>query len=118
MFERLILADYAVADLTGANANVYYELGMRHGIRPSTTVPIFAMGELMPFDVAPMRALPYRLGLVKRGNVLSDEAEHGAEGGVSVAVIKRLLSYETARIARGAELRVGASALFVAQKHV
>ena len=62
MFERLILADYAVADLTGANANVYYELGMRHGIRPSTTVPIFAMGELMPFDVAPMRALPYQLG--------------------------------------------------------
>ena len=61
MFERLILADYAVADLTGANANVYYELGMRHGIRPSTTVPIFAAGETMPFDVAPMRALPYRL---------------------------------------------------------
>ena len=61
MFERLILCDYAVADLTGANANVYYELGMRHAIRPSTTVPIFAAGETMPFDVAPMRALPYQL---------------------------------------------------------
>ena len=61
MFERLILCDYAVADLTGANANVYYELGMRHGIRPSTTVSIFAAGEHMPFDVAPVRALPYRL---------------------------------------------------------
>lgn len=61
MFERLILCDYAIADLTGANANVYYELGMRHGIRPSTTVPVFAAGEPMPFDIAPIRALPYQL---------------------------------------------------------
>ena len=30
MFERLVLADYAVADLTTANANVFYELGVRH----------------------------------------------------------------------------------------
>jgi hypothetical protein len=61
MFERLILCDFAVADLTGANANVYYELGMRHGIRPSTTVPIFAADERMPFDLTPVRAVPYQL---------------------------------------------------------
>ena len=30
MFERLILCEYAVADLTTANANVFYELGVRH----------------------------------------------------------------------------------------
>ena len=71
MYERLILCDYAVADLTGANANVYYELGMRHGIRPSTTVPIFAAGETIPFDVAPMRALPYQL---KADGTLADPA--------------------------------------------
>jgi len=34
MFERLILCEYAVADLTTANANVFYELGIRHAIRP------------------------------------------------------------------------------------
>lgn len=28
----------AVADLTGANANVFYELGLHHGVRPATTV--------------------------------------------------------------------------------
>ena len=28
MFERLVLCDYAVADLTAANANVFYELGV------------------------------------------------------------------------------------------
>ena len=42
MFERLMLRDYAVADLTTANPNVLYELGVRHGIRPHTTLLIFA----------------------------------------------------------------------------
>ena len=62
MFERLILCDFAVADLTGANANVFYELGLRHGIRPATTVLLFAGTERMAFDVAPLRAMPYQLG--------------------------------------------------------
>ncbi|RPH55218.1 DUF4071 domain-containing protein, partial [bacterium] len=41
MFERLLLCDYAVADLTTANANVFYELGVRHAARPATTLSIF-----------------------------------------------------------------------------
>jgi len=59
MFERLILCEYAVADLTGANANVYYELGVRHAVRPHTTVLIFSEKTRLPFDVAPLRAIPY-----------------------------------------------------------
>lgn len=61
MFERLMLCDYAVADLTTANANVFYELGIRHGIRPHSTVLIFGKGMRLPFDVAPLRGLPYAL---------------------------------------------------------
>lgn len=59
MFERLMLCDYAVADLTTANPNVFYELGVRHGIRPHSTVLIFGKGGRLPFDVAPLRAIPY-----------------------------------------------------------
>jgi hypothetical protein len=63
MFERLILCEYAVADLTTANANVFYELGVRHAVKPATTVLLFAAdGTRLPFDVAPLRSLPYRLG--------------------------------------------------------
>ena len=62
MFERLLLCDYAVADLTTANANVFYELGVRHAARPATTVPIFAQRQSLPFDVNYLRALPYDLG--------------------------------------------------------
>src|SRR5687767_2484387 len=63
MFERLILCDYAVADLTTANANVFYELGLRHAVKPCTTVLVFAAsGGPLPFDVGPLRGLPYTLG--------------------------------------------------------
>jgi len=63
MFERLILCEFAVADLTTANANVFYELGVRHAVRPWSTLLLFAAGGTqLPFDVAPLRAIPYQLG--------------------------------------------------------
>ncbi len=61
MFERLMLCDYAVADVTGANPNVYYELGIRHALRPRSTVIVFAEGTALPFDVASQRGTPYRM---------------------------------------------------------
>ncbi len=61
MFERLVLCDYAVADLTLANANVFYELGVRHAVRPYSTVLMFASGTQLPFDVQLDRAIPYSL---------------------------------------------------------
>ena len=62
MFERLLLCDYAVADLTTANANVFYELGVRHAARHHSTVLLFAEGRgQLPFDIGLLRALPYQL---------------------------------------------------------
>jgi hypothetical protein len=61
MFERLVLCKYAVADLTMANANVYYELGVRHACRPWSTVQILAAGNRLPFDVQMLRTVPYTL---------------------------------------------------------
>jgi tetratricopeptide (TPR) repeat protein len=60
MFERLMLCHYAVADITGANPNVFYELGIRHAIRPRSTVLVFAEGTVLPFDVALVRGLTYQ----------------------------------------------------------
>jgi hypothetical protein len=60
MFERLMLCEYAVADITGANPNVYYELGIRHAMRPRSTVILFAEGTTLPFDIALLRGVPYR----------------------------------------------------------
>jgi len=61
MFERLMLCEYAVADLTGANPNVYYELGIRHARRPRSTVLLFCEGTKLPFDIALLRGIPYAI---------------------------------------------------------
>jgi MAP3K TRAFs-binding domain len=61
IFERLIVCDFAVADLTTGNANVFYELGVRHAVRPWSTVLLSASPSRMPFDVAPLRAIKYTL---------------------------------------------------------
>jgi hypothetical protein len=60
MFERLMLCHYAVADITGANPNVFYELGIRHALRPRSTVIIFLEGTVLPFDIALVRGIGYR----------------------------------------------------------
>jgi len=72
MFARLLLAEFVVADLTLVNANVFYELGIRHAARPFTTVPIFANVSALPFDVALVRAVGYQL---KKGKLTKAAAQ-------------------------------------------
>ncbi|MBK8501022.1 MAG: DUF4071 domain-containing protein [Saprospiraceae bacterium] len=69
MYERLILCNYAIADLTTANANVYYELGIRYALKPHTTIPISAFDDALPFDVQNQRVFPYKLN--SRGNLVN-----------------------------------------------
>src|SRR5438046_10151064 len=40
MYEQLLKADVVVADLSTSNRNALYELGVRHALRPYTTVII------------------------------------------------------------------------------
>ncbi|WP_157271542.1 TRAFs-binding domain-containing protein [Azohydromonas aeria] len=61
MFARLLIAEFVVADMTTANPNVFYELGVRHAAKPYTTIPIFATLGAPPFDVNGVRAIPYEL---------------------------------------------------------
>ncbi|HEY3587236.1 MAG TPA: TRAFs-binding domain-containing protein [Myxococcaceae bacterium] len=75
MFERLVLCDYAVADLTLANANVFYELGVRHAARPWSTVSIYAGTSRLPFDVADLRTIHYAIG----PDGLPDQVEESRE---------------------------------------
>jgi tetratricopeptide (TPR) repeat protein len=72
MFARLLLAEFVVADLTLANANVFYELGIRHAAKPFTTVPIYANVSGLPFDVALVRAVSYQL---KKGKLTKAAAQ-------------------------------------------
>jgi tetratricopeptide (TPR) repeat protein len=60
MFFELVTADLVVADVSVLNGNVFYELGVRHGVCPRG---VFVVGnESMPsppFDIAPDRIFSY-----------------------------------------------------------
>jgi hypothetical protein len=58
-FEQLLLCEYAVVDLTIANASVFSQLGVRHALRPGTTILIFAHGSQLPFDAGALGAISY-----------------------------------------------------------
>ncbi|MDQ3803932.1 MAG: DUF4071 domain-containing protein [Acidobacteriota bacterium] len=51
MYERLLKADVVIADLSTYNPNAFYELGVRHALRPYTTIVIAEDKLNYPFDV-------------------------------------------------------------------
>jgi len=64
-----------------------------------------------------LKAAPFRLGLVKeKPNVLSNETEHGTDGGIAVSVIERLLKRETRMIREGRSKMLGTSCLVVGRR--
>lgn len=51
MYENLLNADLVIADLSTANPNAIYELGVRHALRPATTIIIAEKHFRFPFDI-------------------------------------------------------------------
>jgi hypothetical protein len=51
MYEELLGADVVIADLSTANPNALYELGIRHALRPRTTIVISENKLPYPFDL-------------------------------------------------------------------
>lgn len=61
VISQLLTARVVVADLTGPNANVFYELGIRH----SAQLPVVLLAEAgapIPFNVHGLRVIPYSFG--------------------------------------------------------
>ena len=59
MFFELVTADVVVADISILNPNVFYELGVRHGVAERGVFMIAAGWSRRPFDVAPDRTFGY-----------------------------------------------------------
>jgi hypothetical protein len=63
IIKRLYESQLVIADLTGKNANVFYELGVRHALMRAGTIPIMRKGEKPPFDIANYRTIFYSIEL-------------------------------------------------------
>lgn len=61
MLERLYFADLVLADMTIANGNVYYEIGIRHAAKRTGCVLLAADWSKPLFDLAQLRTVRYPL---------------------------------------------------------
>ena len=57
IINRVIESPLVIADLTGSNANVFYELAVRHAAQ-KPLVQIIQKGDSLPFNVEGMRTIP------------------------------------------------------------
>lgn len=74
MFFELVTADLVVADISIGNPNVFYELGVRHGVCPHGVLIVQgSFGNARPFDIAPDRCFSYE------GSLLNGCKAAGAE---------------------------------------
>ncbi|WP_019634768.1 hypothetical protein [Actinomadura atramentaria] len=85
-------ADIVIADLGGGNANVMYELGMRH----ATGKPTIQIGDhkKLPFDVANIRTIRFErtpAGLVRARKELEAALEAGLKDGFEVLTPARIM---------------------------
>lgn len=62
ILEELERAEIVIADLTGLNPNVLYELGIAH-VRCDSVVLVCERGQALPFDLASIRCLFYDLSI-------------------------------------------------------
>lgn len=77
IIENLVQSEFAIADLTGRNPNVFYELGVRHAVNDNTIL-IAQTEEDIPFDLRTQRYIIYSLdfaGGVQLRNALVEAIE-------------------------------------------
>src|ERR1044071_4771512 len=60
MYRQLLLADVVVADVSTANCNAFYELGVRHALRPYTTIIVSEDKFKFPFDINQIAIRKYK----------------------------------------------------------
>ncbi|MEM9151480.1 MAG: hypothetical protein AAGB19_13640 [Cyanobacteria bacterium P01_F01_bin.3] len=61
MFEYIMYSRLAFGDISGFNANVMYELGVRHAIQEAGTVLFRQAGHAIPFDIKTIKVFEYAL---------------------------------------------------------
>jgi SAM-dependent methyltransferase len=71
---------------------------------------------ILTLPVFVFRAIPYRLGISRNKNILSENMEHGTDKGAGVRILNWRLKNELKKIEGGNSIRFGASLLFVARR--
>lgn len=66
MFHGIFEAEVAVVDITSLNANVFYELGIRHALNKFVTLVIRKAGSPIPFNINGLTTIEYDLNDIEK----------------------------------------------------
>ena len=59
ILENIIRADICIIDITGLNANVFFELGIRYSLRDKITILLRQSKTDIPFDIHGFKCITY-----------------------------------------------------------
>ncbi|MEJ2542083.1 MAG: TRAFs-binding domain-containing protein, partial [Gemmatimonadota bacterium] len=82
MIQRLAMSDLVVADISIGNANVYYEIGVRHAAQQYGCVLVSASWAKVLFDIDQMPRLVYTL----EEGTINDETAHTIRGQITAGL--------------------------------
>lgn len=63
MFRDILMSRVVLADISGTNPNVFYELAARHALRQTGTVVIQMKDTEIPFDIKDLQCIPYEFNI-------------------------------------------------------
>ena len=95
----IIESPLVIADLTGSNPNVFYELAIRHAVR-QPYIQLINKGEKIPFDVGGIRTIEFNINDLDSVDLAKEEIEkqikeynkgHKPDSPISIASKVRLL---------------------------
>jgi len=96
MFEHILDSDVALADITTLNANVFYELGVRHTLKNSVTVLVRRKGTKSPFNIQGFRVINYdpdnSKGMMETQRTIKNFIENGLESNKTDSPVHKALN--------------------------
>ncbi len=78
ILRNIATADICIVDITGTNANVFFELGIRYSLRNKVTVLMTQNSKEVPFDIQGYRCLSY--DCLKQKRAISELSEYLLSG--------------------------------------
>jgi O-acetyl-ADP-ribose deacetylase (regulator of RNase III) len=95
MIKHIMEADIAIVDVTTANPNVFYELGVRHALKRKVTILVRRKGTKLPFNIEGFKVIDYDLQINVAKEAIKEIAEHmrkGIEADETDSLVHQVLS--------------------------